>query len=575
MSRMRTRTIWFVLSASILACTPSCGGNAKEFAFREWISTRPQYAQQLADSRLASFLQKSPALAADVYDTVGTKGDNFQSINNDNIKFRYMLHKAKRGKNRNKLLVYCHGAGSTHESWLWPSKLIGGSESLFRLQELFGQDSPNVLVLSFGKFWMLTPGPRPSALETDNGSKQRRLVEKHERNITRANAKIRELRTELEQERRDAAVLENQANTSRPQIDELKNRLASIPPDTSRSSSRSARGLQRELRRANNDIRNAKKDVERYTRRYEEEKRDNDTRGMKRQKRRLDGANMKLAEAQSRKEQLERELREAPAPISESSDNSRRQLERRIRDLERDLGRVQRRHQRADRNMDRLAKRLEVAQKKKNELESEHAKDLGELEVDTDLLLYATVNNFYEIIDWVAQAHGLGQDMQRIVFGISQGGFNAIQLFFAKPEYWQKGVFASSLILDCYPLTPNDPEYISYFRNRDSDKNVCSFDDYLSSPHTETKFVPVLVKKNFPTFSDWRGADPLRLAERVTSAMRMHICWDSNDKFSFDKGNERFHNIAKTKSNSVTHDIHNRGHSWYNADKVNNFINAQ
>lgn len=159
----------------------------------------------------------------------------------------------------------------------------------------------------------------------------------------------------------------------------------------------------------------------------------------------------------------------------------------------------------------------------------------------------ASVANVFEIIDWVERMYDI-RGPRRLV-GLSQGGFNAIQLLSHAPKgYWDRAVLISSLIPRFAPYEPG-----------------------LSSALSP---VNCLIRANFPNENLWARADPLRLAEDKLGpdSPPLLITAGKRDGFLFFRGNHELAQIATERGTRVTWLPHTLGHIYFDVERIHRFL---
>ena len=171
----------------------------------------------------------------------------------------------------------------------------------------------------------------------------------------------------------------------------------------------------------------------------------------------------------------------------------------------------------------------------------------------------ATVENTFRVIDWIESKYGLSGP--RILWGVSQGGFNALQVFLGAPDgFWERGILVSSCIPMCYPSFGSPCYWL-----------------YRNSPFMETRGVPFLIWANFENENAWNAADPIQLARRYLSSSSPPIFMTCGrfDEFSFFKGNQEFVDVAQEKGARVEWYPHNRtpdAHYYFDSEALYRFL---
>jgi len=147
----------------------------------------------------------------------------------------------------------------------------------------------------------------------------------------------------------------------------------------------------------------------------------------------------------------------------------------------------------------------------------------------------------------------------RYLFGLSMGGFNAIQMMSYHPEMFVKVALACPAVTTVGPFAPEKEvqEYIK--RTKASEENV--------------RFTIALAREYFPTQETWQHAWPLQLADRMGSHFPpVYVSGATKDSFGFQEGDMAFARRAQSRGVKIQTEMVPGPHCLYNGSSIANFF---
>ena len=150
---------------------------------------------------------------------------------------------------------------------------------------------------------------------------------------------------------------------------------------------------------------------------------------------------------------------------------------------------------------------------------------------------------------------------RKILFGLSMGGFNAVQILLKKPKLFSK------VVLACPALTHVSPY--------DSNADIQAYIDRTHADPLRVLRAVALARITYPDAKTWQTGDPFLLGNSLIGAdsppVLIHV--GTEDEYGFFEGDQAFAELIQEKStNELQWVLMKGGHCTFDAEKIAQFI---